>query len=88
MKVCANETCTRHATRKFCSRDCQLSARNQGAKGRHRRQLPDIWVDMDLYWLLVEQADATSMTVADVVLNAIEANVDYPYDAELFPESA
>lgn len=77
-KQCSNETCTRSAARKFCSRECQLSARNEGAYGRHRRQLPDLWVDMDLYWALQERAELLNLRVADVVLNAVEADVGYP----------
>lgn len=88
MKRCANETCSRSASRKFCSRECQLSARKQGAKGRHRKQLPDLWIDMDLYWLLVQRAETLGLNVVDVVLNAVEAEVDYPADTELFPEAS
>lgn len=89
MKRCSNETCSRQAARKYCSRECQLSARFEGTKGgRHRRQLPDLWIDMDLYWLLVERADVLNLTVRDVALNAIEAEVGYPVESELFPESA
>ena len=79
VKQCANATCSAQAARKYCSRLCQNTARTR----THQRQLPDVWVDMDLYRLLVDRAHLLGVRVSDLVLNLIESEVDYTPYADL-----
>lgn len=70
-KECKNPTCTRQASATFCSRECQLAMRTV-SKGRH---IPDLWVDMDTWWALAEQAELRNIDVRDYVLNLVEADL-------------
>jgi hypothetical protein len=48
-----------------------LTTRNIG----HRGQLPDIWVGMDTERALCERAGTLNLTVRDLVVNLIEAEM-------------
>jgi hypothetical protein len=72
MKQCKNPTCTAAAGAKsYCSRRCQLTTRNVGGRG----QLPDIWVGMDTERALQQRADTLGITVRDLIVNLLEAEV-------------
>ena len=80
MSDCKNRTCSAQSKTAYCSRRCQLAARNID----HRRALPDVRVDMDLYRLLATRADVLGLTVLDLMNNLIEAEVNYGPDLTLF----
>lgn len=71
MKTCKNPTCSRLTMRTYCSEVCRWTMRN----ANRCRQIPDLWVEMDTWWHLVEQAEIASLNVRDYVLNLIEADL-------------
>jgi hypothetical protein len=74
MKQCKNPTCTAVAGAKsYCSRRCQLATRNVAQSGRG--QLPDIWVGMDTERALAQRADTLGITIRDLIVNLLEAEV-------------
>ena len=71
---CKNPTCTAPAGPKsFCSRRCQTTMRNTGRPGHG--QLPDIWVGMDTERALRQRAETLGLTVSDLIINLLEAEV-------------
>lgn len=71
MSDCKNPTCDRRAARTYCSRECQLATRT--ANGG--KQLPDIWVTMAMWHRLHDRAEALNLSMRDLVMNALEAEV-------------
>jgi len=70
-KECKNPTCTRSATATYCSRQCQIAMRNVSAG----RQIPDMWVSMDMWWALTGMAEIHNMSVSDYCLSQIEVGL-------------
>lgn len=73
MKPCRNDTCTRLSRSAYCCRRCQVSIRNVD----HKVALPDVRVGMDLERLVKMRAADLDVTVADLVLNLLEQEVNY-----------
>jgi hypothetical protein len=70
-RQCANATCSQTASSMYCSRRCQLATRNVG----HRVGLPDIRVGMDTERALIRRAQTLDITVRDLIVNLLEAEV-------------
>ena len=72
MRQCQNPTCTAPAGPKsYCSRRCQLTMGNVGCRGH----LPDVWVGMDTERALQQRAETLGLTVRDLIVNLLEAEV-------------
>lgn len=71
MADCKNPTCDRPSTSTYCSRLCQIAMRT-ATKGR---QLNDTWVSMATWYRLSARADELGITVRDLMMNLIEAEV-------------
>jgi hypothetical protein len=67
---CRNDTCTRWSVTPYCSRDCQVSARNRG----HCRTVR-VEIGMDTLRLLAELATTANMAIADYVAMLVEQDV-------------
>lgn len=70
-RQCKNATCTAQTSSTWCSRRCQNTARTRSNCG----QLPDIWVGMDTERALRQCADTLGVTIRDLIVNLLEAEV-------------
>lgn len=71
-RQCKNATCTAPAGPKtYCSRRCQLTARNVGERG----QLPDIWIGMFTERAMIERCETLGITPRDLIINLLEAEL-------------
>lgn len=66
--VCKNTSCSRKSALAYCSDRCRDTTRNRG----HLGALPDVWVGMDTEREIRARAAAAGMTVAQLLLWAIE----------------
>ena len=79
MNECKNPTCTRAAKMTYCSRQCQLAMKTV-TKGR---ALPDVWVEMDTWWALVEAAEVRNLNIRDYVVSVVEMELEKTGQLEL-----
>lgn len=74
MTPCSNKTCDRQSRTAYCSRVCQLCARNRD----HKRGLPDIRIPLATWHNLKAAAELENLTVRELIEDIINTEYGNP----------